>query len=144
MDGARHAALLVHRHDEAERAVILGVLEQIEPLGDTDAIVRPEARPLRFEVFLAAHELDGIAQRIIVIAVLSDADHIHVPLQDRARRLLEARRRRRVSDDVVHLILHDVKALLRQIRLEEIADALLLPALARDGRQLLKLFQDSI
>ena len=129
---SRHTTFLIHRYDQPQRAMLLGIFEQIDALSHTDAIIRTETRSLGFEIFLAAHELDGITQRIIGIAILRDADHIHVSLQNRARRLLATGCRRCIRDDVIHLILNDMEPLLRQIRFQEVAHRLLFSALARN------------
>ena len=65
-------------------------------------------------------------------------------LQDGQRRLLEASRRLLVRDDVVRLVLHDRKAELAEIRLQEIADSLLVTGFARDSSQLGKLREHAL
>ena len=142
-DGARHAALLVRRDDEAQRAVVFRVLHEIDAFGDADAIIRAEARALGFEVLVRAHELDWVFERVIVIAFLADRDHVHVALQNRARRVLIALCRRLISDDVVLRVLHDGKACVRQVFLEEIADGLLMAVRTRDGREFLELIENA-
>lgn len=132
MDRSRHTAFLIHRYNQTQGAMLLRVLEQIDALSHTDAIIRAETRSLGFEIFLAAHELDGITQRIIGIAILRDADHIHVSLQNRARRLLATGCRRCIRDDVIHLILNDMEPLLCQIRFQEVAHRLLFSTLTRN------------
>ena len=134
-DRARHAALLVRRDNEAQRAVLFRVLHEVDALGDTDAVIRAEARAVRREVFLRAHELDRVRQRVVVHALRADGDHVHVTLQDRARRVFMAFGRRLVRDDVVLRVLHDGEARVRQILLQEIADGLLVTVRARDRRE---------
>lgn len=143
-DGALHALLLICRDDQAQRAVVLRRLHDVDGLCHADAIVRAEARALSREVLLRAHELDGILERIVIIAFFRHADHVHVALQDGQRRLLEASRRLLVRDDVVRLVLHDRKAELAEIRLQEITDSLLVTGFARDSSQLGKLREHAL
>ena len=99
--------------------------------------------PWSFEVLVRAHELDWVFERVIVIAFLADRDHVHVALQNRARRVLIALCRRLISDDVVLRVLHDGKACVRQVFLEEIADGLLMAVRTRDGREFLELIENA-
>ena len=115
VDGALHALLLIRRDDEAQRAVVLRRLHDVDGLRHADAVIRTEARALRREEFFRAHELYGVFERVVCIALLGHADHVHVALQDGQRRLLEASRRLLVRDDVVRLILRDREAELTEV-----------------------------
>ena len=65
-------------------------------------------------------------------------------LQDGQRRLLEASRRLLVRDDVVRLVLRDREAELAEVRLQEVADSLLVAGFARDGCEFRKLLQHAL
>ena len=101
VDGARHATLLIHRHDKAQRAVLPGMLHDIAADGHADAVIAAEARAYSLEVLVRTVQLDGVVLRVELHAFLSHADHIHMALQNRTRCLLVARCRRLVRDDII-------------------------------------------
>ena len=143
MDGARHAAFFVNGEDRTHGAVLLHVVQDVQDDGDADAIIRPKARPFRMQDIALFHKSDGIVQRIISDARCSDTNHIHVPLENDARGILSAWRSGKIGDDVVPLILHDLKPHLAQMCEEIVADCLLVSRWARNRGEGTKLFHDT-
>ena len=142
MNGARHATLLVDGEDRTHGAVLLHVAKDVQDDGYADAVVRSETRALGVQDIALFHKPDGVVQRIIRDARRSDADHVHMPLQDDARRILSAGRSGKIGDDIVPLILHDRKPHFPQMCKEIVADRLLVPRGTRNRGEGTKFFHD--
>ena len=134
----RHADLLVNGDNCAERSVFFRILKDSDDLGDADAVVSAEARSLRTDKLLRPHHFDGIVDGIIQNAGCGDTDHIHVPLQDRQRRMFLPRRRRQIGDDIIVRILRDRTSEIAEPFLQIITDGALMSRRARNMRQCLK------
>ena len=144
MPRSRHPLLLIDRNDGAQRSVFLRILHRSQNLRNADAVVAAEARAIRRQSLLRADELDWIFERIVDYTRLRDADHVHVPLQDRARRSLASLRRGEFRDDVQHLVLRHRAADLLEPFLQIVADGFLMSRGARNVRQCLKLRNDRL
>ena len=134
----RHPLLLIDRNDSAQRSVFLRILHRSQNLRNADAVVAAEARAIRRQSLLRADKLDWIFERIVDYTRLRDADHVHVPLQDRARRSLAALCRGKFRDDVQRLVLRHRAADLLEPFLQIVADGFLMSRRARNMRQCLK------
>ena len=135
---SRHPLLLVDRDDGAQCAVLLRMLHCSQNFRNADAVVTAEARAVRRQRLLRTYHLDWIFKRIVGDTRLRDTDHVHVPLQDRARRALTACRRGHLGNDVECLILRHHAADLRKAFLQIVADCALVPRGTRNVRQCLK------
>ena len=124
IDSPCHPPLFVNRHDEAQGAMLLGILQDVNPLCHTDAIVCSQAGAVCPEVFLLPYQLDGIPLRVVVTPLLCHTHHIHMALNDSERSFFEPRRGRRLCDDIVHLILLYRKTCLCEVLLQEITHSL--------------------
>ena len=138
MPRPRHPLFLIDRNDGAQRSVFLRMLHRDQNLRNADAVVTAEARTVCRQRLLRADKLDWIFERIVDYARLRDADHVHVALQDRARRSLAALRRREFRDDVQHLVLRHRAADLLKPFLQIVADGFLMARRTRNVRQCLK------
>ena len=138
MPRTRHSLLLIDRNDGAQRSVFLRMLHCSQNLRNADAVVAAEARTVCRQRRLRADELDWIFERIVDYARLRDADHVHVPLQDRARRSLTALRRGEFRDDVQRLVLRHRAVDLLKPFLQIVADGFLMSRWTRNVRQCLK------
>lgn len=97
---------------------------------------------LGLERFAVVDDGDGIVERIKVHAVLPDDDHIHVRLQNGARRVLVPGGTGLIDDDVAFLVAHGGETLFHGPVVEKPADLLLVMGLVRDGAERKKVFND--
>ena len=140
---AGHAVFLVHGEDRADRAVHGGlILENGHGKRNARAVVAAEGCALGLERFAVVDNGDGIVERIKVHAVLPDDDHIHMRLQNGARRVLVPGGTGLIDDDVAFLVAHGGETLFHGPVAEKPADLLLVMGLVRDGAERKKVFND--
>ena len=138
MPRSRHPLFLIDRNDGAQRSVFLRILHRGQNFRNTDAVVTAEARTVCRQRLLRTDKLDWIFERIVGYTRLCDTDHVHVPLQDRARRSLAALRRGEFRNDVQRLVLRHRAADLLEPLLQIVADGFLMSRRTRNVRQCLK------
>ena len=123
-----HSGLFINRNNGAKRSMGLGrVTKEIQDLSDACAIIGAQTRPFGQKIFRRPHQPNRIVLGIVRYPFVSDAHHIHMPLQDRARRLFIARCRLQISNDIIRFVLHDLAAQFSKRLLQVIADGLLMP-----------------
>ena len=121
--------------------MVLGIFQHVDALCHPDAIICSQAGALSRKIFVITYKLDGILLGVKAVAFFCYADHIHVPLQDGERGFFKTRRCRGVNNDIVHLILMNGKACLREVFFQEVAYCLLVARLAGNSSQLLELIK---
>ena len=133
---AGHAVLFVHGEDCTDRAVYGGlVLENGHGERNARAVVAAEGRALGSERFAVVDNGDGVIERIKVHAVLPDDDHIHVRLQNGARRVLMSGGTGLVDNDVALPVAHGGETLFYRPVVEKLADLFLVMGFVRDGAE---------
>ena len=113
--GAEHPDLLVDRENGSDRAVLESRLfDEIFYDADDDcdahAVVGAERRAVRAEIFFVANELNRIGERIVSDAVVGDANHIHMRLQNRARNVFATVGGFEVGDNISDRVALDAQA----------------------------------
>ena len=137
--GPGHARFFIDRKDEAQRAVLDILLDEIQRQSDGNAVIGTEAGPIGVEDVAFADQFDFTGQGVEIDAGLGDADHIHMALQNRQRRLFTACRSRLIRNDIEFLILHDGEAQSCQTIPQIIADLFLVTGFTRYLCEFLKL-----
>ena len=133
---AGHAVFLVHGEDRADRAVHGGlILENGHGKRNARAVVAAEGCALGSERFAVVDNGDGVIERIKVHAVLPDDNHIHVRLQNGARRVLMSGGTGLVDNDVALPVAHGGETLFHGPVVEKLADLFLVMGFVRDGAE---------
>ena len=133
---AGHAVFLVHGEDCANRAVYGGlVLKNGHGKRNARAVVAAEGCALGSERFAVVDNGDGVIERIKVHAVLPDDNHIHVRLQNGARRVLMSGGTGLVDNDVALPVAHGGETLFYRPVVEKLADLFLVMGFVRDGAE---------
>ena len=105
MGSPGHARFFIDRKDEAQRAVLDILLDEIQRQGNGNAVIGTEAGPIGVEDVAFADQFDFTGQGIEIDAGLSDADHIHMALEDRKRPIFAALASRNIGDYIIYFVL---------------------------------------
>ena len=141
--GAGEPRLLVHGEEELERPVGERlVLHHGQAGGHGDAVVGAERRPAGPQEVPVAHQLQRVLQEVVGRVLVLLADHVHVPLEAHAARLLVAGRGGLADEHVAAGVLPGLEAELLRGREEVGGDRLLVRRPARDPADLGEVAKD--
>ena len=89
-------------------------------------------------------QLNGVTQGVIGDSLIRYADHVHMALQDRARRPLQAIRCGEIGDEIVHFVLDSRHPKGFKSPLQIVADGFFVLRGTRYFREFCKLRQDAV
>ena len=108
VSGPGHACFFIDGEDEAQRAMLDILLDEVQRQSDGNAVIGTEAGPIGMEDIAFTDQFDFTGQGVEVDAGFGDADHIHMALEDRKRPVFATLAGGDIGDDVIYFVLCDI------------------------------------
>ena len=108
VSGPGHACFFIDGEDEAQRAMLDILLDEVQRQSDGNAVIGPEAGPIGMEDIAFTDQFDFTGQGVEVDAGFGDADHIHMALEDCKRPVFATLAGGDIGDDVIYFVLCDI------------------------------------